>query len=169
MTFTIRAMELSDLVSIERIQAEAYGNYFLESSDIIAQRFHASPATAWVAERDGFVCAYLVGYLSNVGKINPLDATFTPLADANCLYLHDLALSKNAQGFGVAKQLIQVATQYALERVVTALALLSVQNSKAFWQNIGFSEYDKLDSIQKKNLESYLLSEDAAYYMVKIL
>ena len=92
MIFKIRPMALNDLVAIELIQAEAYGSYFLESADVIAQRFHTSPATAWVAERDGQVCAYLVGYFSQVGKINPLNTPFIPPADANCLYLHDLAL-----------------------------------------------------------------------------
>ena len=169
MTFTIRPMALSDLVAIELIQTEAYGNYFLESADVIAQRFHASPVTAWVAERDGLVCAYLIAYLSQVGKINPLNAPFVPDKESDCLYLHDLALLKNAQGLGIAKQLIHVATQCALNSLVTALALLSVQNSKVFWQNIGFAEFEKLDLIQKKNLESYLLSEEGAFYMVKRL
>src|SRR4051812_21128109 len=130
MIFTIRPMALNDLVAIELIQAEAYENYFLESADVIAQRFHASPSTAWVAERNGMVCAYLVGYLSRLGKINPLNAPFALPAKSDCLYLHDLALSKNAQGFGLAKQLIQIAVQHAVSNLVTALALLSVQNSK---------------------------------------
>jgi GNAT superfamily N-acetyltransferase len=162
-------MNLSDLVAIELLQAEAYGDYFRESADVIAQRFYTSPDTAWVAERDDVVCAYLVGYLSRVGKISPLNAPFTPDVESNCLYLHDLALLKSAQGFGLAKQLIHIATQYALHHVVTALALLSVQHSKTFWQSIGFSEFNKLDAIQKKNLESYLMGEDAAFYMVKML
>jgi len=169
MTFKIRPMALKDLVCIERIQTEAYGNYFLESADVIAQRFHASPATAWVADRGDMVCAYLVGYLSKVGKINPLNAPFVPDTESNCLYLHDLALSKSAQGCGLAKQLIQVAAEYALNNAATTLALLSVQNSKLFWQNIGFAEFDKLDLIQKKNLNTYLDGNDSAFYMVKML
>ncbi len=169
MTFNIRPMALTDLMAIKLIQAEAYENYFLESADVIAQRFHASPSTAWVAERDGLVCAYLVGYLSKVGKINPLNAPFAPAVESDCLYLHDLALSKTAQGFGLAKQLIQVAIQYALHNLVTALALLSVQNSKTFWQNIGFVEFDNLEFGQRKHLETYLSDENSAFYMVKIL
>jgi GNAT superfamily N-acetyltransferase len=167
MSFIIRPMSLNDLIAIEHIQAEAYAGYFLESADVIAQRFHASPTTAWVAEREGMVCAYLVGYWSKVGKINPLNAPFTLVENANCLYLHDLALLKIAQGFGVGKKLIQAATEFALNEAAVGLALLSVQNSKEFWQGFGFSEFADLELIQQNNLNTYLTGDDDAFYMVK--
>ena len=169
MSFSIRLMSLSDLTAIEHIQAEAYAGYFLESSDVIAQRFQLSPSTAWVAERNGQVCAYLVGYWSKVGKINPLNAPFTWVEDANCLYLHDLALLKVAQGFGVGKKLIHAATEYALGNSAQALALLSVQNSKEFGQGFGFSEFVCLENTQQENLNTYLDGSDSAFYMVKKL
>ena len=169
MSFDIRLMSLNDLISIEYIQAEAYAGYFLESADVIAQRFHLSPTTTWVAERDGQVCAYLVGCWSKVGKINPLNAPFALVENANCLYLHDLALLKVAQGFGVGKKLIRAATEHALKNSAQALALLSVQNSKEFWQGFGFSEFVELEKIQQENLNTYLNGNDVAFYMVKSL
>lgn len=167
MSFKIRAMIVSDLVAIELIQAEAYAGYFLESSEILAQRFTLSPTTAWVAEREGEVCAYLVGYWSNVGKVNPLNAPFGLVENANCLYLHDLALLKSAQGFGLGKKLIQSATDYALQNAAQAMALLSVQNSKDFWQGFGFFEFAELNEPQQKNLKTYLEGSEEAFYMVK--
>jgi len=169
MIFNIRPMAPRDLVAIEHIQIEAYAGYFLESADVIAQRFYASPATAWVAERDDQVCAYLVGYLSKVGKINPLNAPFTPLADSNCLYLHDLALSKSAQGFGVSKKLIHAATEYASKSFSSTLALLSVQNSKEFWKRFGFVEFTDVEFSQQQNLNTYLNGGESAFYMIKKL
>src|SRR6187402_1437559 len=114
MNFTIRFMTDKDLIAVEAIQAEAYAGYFLESAEVIAQRFQSSPATAWVAEYDGQVCAYLVGYWSTLGKINPLDAAFSPVENVDCLYLHDLALFKSAQGKGMAKKMVDTATAFAL-------------------------------------------------------
>lgn len=177
MSFKIRPMIAGDLSAIEVIQAEAYAGYFLESTDVIAQRFNLSPTTAWVAEREGAVCAYLVGYWSMVGKINPLNAPFDQVENGNCLYLHDLALLKAAQGFGMGRKLIQAATDYALQEAADAIALLSVQNSKAFWQGFGFSEFWDLDVQQQQNLKTYLDSSldctpdssDTAFYMVKLL
>lgn len=173
MSFKIRPMIASDLDAIEVIQAEAYAGYFLESANVIAQRFALSPTTAWVAEREADVCAYLVGYWSRVGKINPLNAPFSHVENADCLYLHDLALLKAAQGFGVGRKLIQAAEYHVLQNAAHAIALLSVQNSKAFWQGFGFSEFLDLDVQQQQNLKTYLDtsldSSDTAFYMVKFL
>lgn len=169
MSFNVRVMRENDLTAIEAIQAEAYAGYFLESVDVIAQRFHLSPTTAWVVEREGQVCAYLVGYWSKVGKVNPLNAPFAPVNDARCLYLHDLALLKSAQGYGLSKKLIGVAIEYALHNSAQALALLSVQNSKGFWQGFGFSEFFDLENVQQENLNTYLDGNSSAFYMVKAL
>ncbi len=173
MSFKIRPMIASDLNAIEVIQAEAYADYFLESADIIAQRFNLSPTTSWVAEHKGDVCAYLVGYWSNVGKINPLNAPFTVVDNADCLYLHDLALLKAMQGYGLGRKLIQTAIDYALQNAAIAIALLSVQNSKTFWQEFGFNEFLDLDINQRQNLETYLDKSpdgsDAAFYMVRLV
>ncbi len=169
MSFNIRSMSLNDLIAVEHIQAEAYAGYFLESGDVIAQRFRLSPATAWVAEREGQVCAYLVGYWSKVGKINPLNAPFALVEEANCLYLHDLALLKMVQGFGVGKKLVNTAMKYALDESAHALALLSVQNSKEFWHGFGFAELTDLENIQQENLNTYLDGIVPVFYMVKQL
>lgn len=168
LSFTIRSMTANDLTAVEAIQAEAYAGYFLESAEIIAQRFYASQATAWVAEYDGQVCAYLVAYWSSVGKVNPLDAAFVTADTIDCLYLHDLALFKWAQGRGMAKQMIDTATAFAMRHTAQAIALLSVQNSKKFWQGFGFAEFKDLEIKQRENLVTYLDNDtDVAFYMVK--
>lgn len=169
MSFKIRPMAVSDLIAVEDIQSEVYAGYFLESADVIAQRFRLSPTTAWVAEHEGQVCAYLVGYWSIVGKINPLNAVFTLSKNANCLYLHDLALLKSAQGFGVGKRLVETAIAHALKNSVQAIALLSVQNSEAFWQGFDFCEFLELDMQQQENLKTYWNGKEVAIYMVKQL
>jgi len=167
MSFTVRLMTIDDLAAIEIIQSEAYAGYFLESADVIAQRFNLSPTTTWVAEHDGNVCAYLVGYWSTIGRVNPLNAPFSSIAEPNCLYVHDLALLRSVQGFGLGKRLIRAAAEYAAEHKVKALALLSVQNSKDFWQNVGFAEFFDLEEKQKDNLNTYLDGNNPAFYMVR--
>lgn len=167
MSFSIRLMQLDDLSSVVKIQSDAYAGHFLESADVIAQRFALSPSTSWVAERDGKVCAYLVGYWSKVGKISPLNAPFTLTGNADCLYLHDLALFNEVQGHGLAKLLIKAAIDYSREEDAIAIALMSVQNSAEFWRKAGFSEYTLLDHEQYKNLRTYVADNAPAIYMVK--
>lgn len=169
MSTFIRNMLAQDLIAVERVQADVYSGSYLESSEAIAQRFNVSPETAWVAELHGDVCAYLVCYWSRVGKINPLNAQFQRSDDANCLYLHDLALLNSVQGFGIAKLLINVAEECAKDRAVSAMALISVQNSKQFWEKFGFRQIINLDAEQSKNICSYCVETAEAYYMVKYL
>lgn len=169
MSLTIRLMQPDDLIAVSAIQTDAYAGHFLESAEVIAQRFNLSPNTSWVAEREGRICAYLVGYWSIMGKISPLNAPFTFVEAANCLYLHDLALFKSAQGFGLAKGLINTATEYAQKNAAHAMVLMSVQNSVEFWRKSGFMEYTGLDEAQQKNLRTYLAGEESAYYMVRYL
>jgi hypothetical protein len=47
MSFVVRSMGHEDLQCVETIQADAYAGYFLESAEVIAQRFNLSPLTAW--------------------------------------------------------------------------------------------------------------------------
>jgi GNAT superfamily N-acetyltransferase len=169
MSFNIRLMQSDDLIAVTAIQADAYSGYFLESADVITQRFDSSPGTSWIAERDGQVCAYLIGYWSMIGKISPLNAPFTHIKGANCLYLHDLALFKSVQGFGLAKALINAATEYALNEAAQAIALMSVQDSVTFWRKYGFVEFPELDEAQRNNLRTYLAGNEPAFYMVKDL
>jgi len=169
MSFKIRLMRSDDLIAITAIQADAYSGHFLESADVIAQRFSVSPGTSWIAEWDGQVCAYLVGYWSVMGKISPLNAPFTLVDNANCLYLHDLALFKSVQGYGLAKLLINAAIEYALNEAAQAITLMSVQDSVRFWRKSGFVEFNKLDETQQNHLCTYLVDDEPAFYMVKYL
>ena len=102
-------MTEADLKTVLDIQSLAYAGYFLESEQVITQRFLVSPHTAWIAEIDNIPCAYLIGYWSTLGKINQLDGHFNPASQPDCLYLHDLAIAPSAQGKGVSKYLIEAA------------------------------------------------------------
>jgi ribosomal protein S18 acetylase RimI-like enzyme len=161
-----RAMELRDIDAVIRIQAEAYVDEILEEDEVIIARFKQAPDTSWVVERDGDVCGYLVGYLSTVGEVTPWGFEFTHKSAANTLYLHDLAISKSAAGLGLGPQLVRYAIEQAKCRSLTDAALVSVQNSKTFWERLGFNEYVDLHKTQLENLASYA---GPAFYMMRSL
>jgi len=169
MNINIRTMQPSDLAKVVTIQAEAYENHFLESADVIAQRFKLSPQTAWVAELDNEVSAYLVAYCYKLGKVNPFNATFVQVEDPDCLYLHDLALLQMARGTGIATRLIQMAVDFAQYHSLSFVALVSVQSSKEFWQKQGFTEYSVLTTTQHKALNGYGSNGDEVFYLYRML
>lgn len=167
--FIIRFMAQDDIPAVMRVQEEAYGTHFLEPEEVIAARYHSGLQTAWVAEIEGMVKAYLVGYDSKIGKIGPLSAEFCAVEGADCFYLHDLALAPAARGLGVGKAMVEAAGIYAQERKYNALALLSVQHSQNYWAKYGFAVYSTLDTENQRNLETYLIEDGSAHYMVRLL
>ncbi|WP_331352631.1 GNAT family N-acetyltransferase [Cellvibrio sp. UBA7671] len=164
--FICRAMRLSDIADVIRIQAEAYIDEILETDEVILARFAQTPDTSWVVERAGEVCGYLVGYHSALGEVSPWGSEFAHKPESTALYLHDLAISKSAAGCGLGPLLVNHALKEAQQRELRAAALVSVQNSKSFWQKLGFNECDQLDKIQQHNLASY---SGPAIYMTREL
>lgn len=153
--FICRAMQLRDIADVIRIQAEAYIDEILETDDVIRARFAQTPDTSWVVERAGDVCGYLIGYQSTLGEVSPWGSEFAHKPESTALYLHDLAISKSAAGCGLGPMLVNHVLMEARQRELCAAALVSVQNSKSFWQKLGFNECAQLDEIQQRNLASY--------------
>tara|TARA_R110001583_G_scaffold13387_1_gene57655 strand:+ start:6959 stop:7474 length:516 start_codon:yes stop_codon:yes gene_type:complete len=148
-----RNMVSGDLSAVMAVQTEAYGDGFIEGVEVIAARLEAAPETAWVAE-DGYgVCAYLVGYPSMEGRMTSLGGLFRVAPVADCLYLHDLAVSPRAAGRRVGPSLVRKALAFAQDARLKSSTLVSVQASRAFWLRQGFcvampgaEESAKLDS-----------------------
>lgn len=162
--FFCRVMRQADLASVIRIQAEVYIDEILESDDVITERFAAVPDTSWVIEGAQGVCGYLVGYLSYTGHVTPWGTAFTHKVNADCLYLHDLAISKTVAGCGLGPRLVRYALEQARQRKLQSAALVSVQDSKRFWNKLGFDEYLKLPPTQQQSLATYT---GPAFYMTQ--
>lgn len=166
MTHHLRPMAEHDIPAVLAIQQESYASELLESAEIIRQRLLAAPDLAWVAEDASGVCAYLFGYRSHAGKVTPLDGAFAQPADADCLYLHDLAVSGRAAGRGIGPRLVQRLLERGRSSRLKYSALVSVQDSQGFWRRQGYAELAELDAHQQRNLASYGVP---AVYMVKSL
>lgn len=164
--FTLRKMHLRDIPAVHAIQAQAYAPEVLESEQVMRDRLSANADHAWVAEdRDG-LCGYLFAYPSRVGKVTPLDGCFEPHPQADCLYLHDLAVATRANGRGIGPALVERNLKQARRHKLRFSALVSVQQSERFWSRLGYREHAELERPQARNLASYRIP---AVYMVRPL
>lgn len=152
---TLRTMTADDLAGVLAVQRECYPPAMNEPAATILSRLAQAPDFAWVAEGDGGVCAYLVAYPSRLGKVTQLGGDFAVAGNADCLYLHDLAVAPRALGGGVARALLRQARQAALAAGLRQAALVSVQDSRAFWQKQGFAAGPALTPVEAANLASY--------------
>lgn len=150
-----RPMRPSDLDGVLAVQAACYPAAFNEAASVLRARLAAAPDTAWVAERDGVLCAYLVGYRSQRGLVTPLGGDFHPAARPDTLYLHDLAVIPAAAGLGCGSALVaRAAATAAHERL--EMALVAVGDAQDFWLRQGFRPAATVsDPMQRAHLASY--------------
>lgn len=165
--FVIRQMQQNDLAAVIRLQDSCYHDDLFEAPDVVQQRFMRHPQSCWVAVYKDKLWGYLFTYPSKVGKVNPLGAEFPQYASADCLYLHDVAVSRDARGQGVASALVHQAALHAKELGLPQLALVAVQNSLEFWQQQGFQQFSPITPDIEHALATYLGS--TAHYLVSKL
>lgn len=162
---TIRPIQPDDLDAVLQVQAACYPPAMQEAAGVVLERMLAAGETCVVAEDEGGVCGYLFAYPSRMGKLTPLGAGFRPAPDADTLYLHDLALAPRAHGRGLARRLVHYLLAQAERRGLAWSALVSVQDTAAFWNMLGYEAGDPGPDARAA-LASY---PGTARYMVKRL
>ena len=166
MPIQLRALGAADVNAVLRIQAQCYGDGFVEPREVFARRLQGVGHCSWAAEQGGELVAYLAAYWSRPGAITPLNGDFTDYADASVLYLHDMAVSSVAAGQGLAQRLVQAVKTQARARGVQRTALVSVQGSQLYWERQGYKADSVTNAAQQQHLASY---GEGALYMVGII
>ncbi|WP_273428817.1 GNAT family N-acetyltransferase [Chitinibacter tainanensis] len=138
----IRPLTAADLPAVAAIQASCYPPELLEQAECFAAKIAFSPASHWLAERDGEALGYLFCHPWQGWQPPELDSRQLcwpqPQAAADCFYLHDLAVAPSARGLGVAEQLIDTALSWARAQQLPRAMLIAVGRAPAFWQRHGF-------------------------------
>lgn len=169
MPWSIRPLTVADVTDLLHVQTICYGDDFLESEAVFAQRLSCAHhcSVGMVQGGAGPLQAYLAAYWSNPGKITPLDGVFAaPAAAEQVLYLHDMSVLPQWAGQGLARQLLGAAIAHAQARGVRHAALVSVQGSQGYWERQGFAVHAVENVAQQQHLATY---GDGAVYMVKAL
>ena len=140
---TLRPLRAADLDAVLRVQAACYPPSMQEPREVIRARIEAAGSTSFVAvHQDGAQCdqvlAYAFAYRSRAGAVTPLGAGFDVDAGGDTLYLHDLAVTPAAAGGGLARRLAARLLAQARESGLAWCALVSVQDSRGFWERLGY-------------------------------
>lgn len=162
----LRPVREMDFPAIMAVQGEYYSGHFLEPEATLRARWLASSDTAWVAEDESGVCAYLFGYRSTLGKITSLRGMFEIAERPDTLYLHDLAISKRAVGRGVGTRLVRLAWLLARREGLKYSSLVSLAPARPFWERLGYREYALTDPEQLFRLEGY---SEPVFHMAIVL
>ncbi len=161
-----RAMREADIAAVLQIQSECYAPALVEAEAAIRRRWQTAPSTAWVAVDGDGVCAYLVAYPSTIGKLTALGGHFELPGVPDTLYLHDLAVAGRRRGQGTGPALARFAWEQATRLGLRFSSLVSVQDSLAYWQGLGYETLTGLAPQQQARLATY---PGPACYMMKRL
>ena len=158
---TYRPITKTDWPRILDIQRECYAPYFRESLVALQNRWTASPDSCFVAEGPAGIIGYALSHPWQQGHAPALGMPLGESISPDLLYIHDVAVSKEARGSGAASRLVRALTSRALADGLDRMALTSVQGSSHFWAHQGFAP-----AAVDGSLEGY--GPDAVY-MVKPL
>jgi N-acetylglutamate synthase-like GNAT family acetyltransferase len=75
-------------------------------------------------------------------------------AQADCLYLHDLAVAPSAREHGTGRALVQAFFHVLQERGLEYACLVAVQDSGNYWRRYGFQTME-LNSFLQEKLSTY--------------
>ena len=155
MPVQLRPLGVADVDAVLRIQAQCYGDEFVELRDVFARRLAGAGHCSWAAVQGTQVLAYLAAYWSRPGAVTPLNGDFAHYTDASVLYLHDMAVSPAAAGRGIASGLVRAVREQARARGIARTALVSVQGSQAYWERQGYNCVFLKNAAQQQHLDSY--------------
>lgn len=152
-------MRADDLAAVNAVADVVHVNY-PEDPAVFANRLDLFPPGCQMAEEDGRVLGYCIAHPGTVGDPPPLDTVLAGLpADADCLYIHDVALLPAARGRHLGVALARLMEDVARAQGFDRIALTAVNNSDGFWGALGY------ETRPCAKLASY----GAATYRVKIL
>jgi GNAT superfamily N-acetyltransferase len=162
---SVSALSVIDIPQLMLVQQDCYSEELVESAAVMSERIAACSQTCWGSFIGGQMAGYLLAYPSVLGSITPLAAAFPLYQNANCLYLHDMAISADFRGQSLAPELLKHATAEAEKMGLQALALVAVQGAEGYWAKQGFVKVMDITTKQQAILDTYL--PEIACYMVK--
>lgn len=161
-----RQMSDADLDRVMDIAAIVHAGFF-ERRAVFAERLALYPQGCWIAQEEGgdAVLGYAFLHPARLGQPPSLDSFLQQLdAQADCLYLHDVALLPAARGAGLGQALLQRLLALMQREAHAHAALVAVHGSAPYWRRCGFEAQTEVSAALREKLRSY---DEKALYMTR--
>ncbi|HRY31649.1 MAG TPA: GNAT family N-acetyltransferase [Bacteroidales bacterium] len=141
-TFKVRNLNNDDISNVMNIQKQDYSNDLQEDRNVFIQILNVfSEGVFGVFDGDN-LAGYLFSHPYLLNQVKPLNSQLYLTGEENCLYLHDMAISPDYRGMGLAKRLFE-RFLFTSEKIgFESQRLVAVQNSAEFWGRFGFRQND---------------------------
>lgn len=139
---TWRPMKPADLPGVEAIGDRIHPAY-PEDAAVFADRLALFPAGCLVLEEGGVLAGYVLSHPWHHRTPPALNARLGQLpTNADCLYIHDLALLPAARNRGAAGEILRHLARLATTMRLPAMALVAIAGTSGFWKRQGFTVVD---------------------------
>jgi len=146
---------------ILKVQEEAYTGIPPEGINVLKSKWEDSPKTCFILKTaDEEIVGYLLAHSWNSNVPPKLFEELPNKTTGDILYLHDLAVSNNARGLGVGKQLAKKLLDTAKLQKFKKVLLVAVQESESYWFNLGFREIHNIPICPSYGAGAKLMSLD---------
>lgn len=133
-----RPMAPKDVATVVAIADVVHVNY-PEDPAVFANRLHLFGPGCLIAEAEDKAVGYCLAHPGKVGAPPPLNTVLAGLpGNADCLYLHDVALLPEARGRHLGVALARLLEEIALTHGFDRIALTAVNHSDGFWERLGY-------------------------------
>lgn len=161
--FAWRPMGREDIDGVVAVARVAFPDHF-EARECFEERLALFPQGCFVLASADTVKGYLIAYPWPLGSVPPLNSLLGGLPETRAeFYLHDLAFDPEVRGQGHARPIVERLVAELGAAGAERIALVSVNDSLAFWRGMGFGPVTGDDAMRRK-LESY---GGASTYMVR--
>lgn len=154
----IKPIDDTSWSGIVKVQAEAYFQVEPESLDVLKSKWLRSPECCFVYEKAGKVVGYLLAHAWNSEVPPKLFQTLPEGTDGPIIFLHDLAISRDASGEGIGRKMVVHLLQIVKTLGFQQIRLVSVQDSLGFWQKHGFSRIEHQEVCTSYGEDAQLMS-----------
>jgi ribosomal protein S18 acetylase RimI-like enzyme len=160
-----RPAHTSDLPAIGAIAARVHPD-LPESPEVFAEKMRLYPDGCLALTTENEIVGYGLSHPWMQHQIPPLDGFLEKLPDdADCLYVHDVAVLPDFRGGGVARAYVATIEGLARSSGIATLALVSVYATRPLWEHFGFRAAT-VDAELRAKLASY---GERATYMLREL
>lgn len=110
-----------------------------ERPAVLAEKLRLFPAGCRKLVADEVTCGYALAHPWLLAAPPALDAFLVSLpADADCLFIHDVAVLPEARGSGAAAAYMTAAEAVARAHALPAIALIAAYGTARLWRRFGF-------------------------------
>lgn len=137
----IEPISTGHVEAVSLLGTSCYPSNYYEDDASFESKILGYPQGCFMAMEGGVLLGYVISFPYILGEVHPLNFTYSPTQNPDCLYIHDLCVSPFNRGGGVGSAL---ATR-VLSIPIWPKALVSVLGSSPFWEELGFETLRNLN------------------------